>query len=81
LETFALRKHQPRLADAGFTRNEGDMPAPLLYLPPARQDKIQFLVAADERSDPCAVERFKSAFGLSLADHTPGLEGFGEALK
>ena len=57
------------------------MPASLLYLPPARQHEVEFLVAADEWGDPCAMQRFKSAFGPPFADHSPGQDRLGEALE
>ena len=52
-----------------------------LYLPPTGEHEVEFLVAADERSDPCAVKRFKSAFGPSFPDHLPGQNRFGKALE
>jgi hypothetical protein len=57
------------------------VPVPRLYLPPARQYEVEFLVAADEWGDPCAMQRFKSTFGPSFADHPPSQNRFGEALE
>ena len=43
--------------------------------------EVEFFLTTDNWSDPRAVERFKSAFGLPLADHAPGLHWFSETFK
>ena len=57
------------------------MSAPFLYLPPTRQHDVEFLVAADEWGDPCAMKCFKSAFGPPFADHPPSQNRLREALE
>ncbi len=57
------------------------MSTSFLYLPPARKHEVEFLLAADERGDPRAMKRFKSAFGPPFADHPPSQNRCREALE
>ena len=57
------------------------MSTPFLYLPPTRQHEVEFLLAADEWGDPCAMKCFKSALGPPFAGHPPSQNRCREALE
>ena len=81
MQPLTQRKYQPRFANSGFAGNKGDLPASLLSLPPAREHKVEFLTAADERCQPCAVQRLEPAFGVAFPEDAPGPHRLGEALE
>src|SRR5215470_7950814 len=61
----------PRLANARLAGNQDDLPIPLLGLHPAAQQKLDVLVATDERRR-CCTERLEPALHRALPDHPVG---------
>ena len=81
MQPLTQRQYQARFADSGLTGNKGDLPASLLRLPPAREHELEFLTPADERCQPCAVQRLEPAFSVAFPEDAPSPHRFRETLE
>src|SRR5215472_6572977 len=70
-DALRQRRGQSRLADAGLAGDQYDPALAGLGLPPAAQEQVAFLVAADERRRLRA-QRLEAADDAAFADHLPG---------
>src|SRR6516162_6646586 len=80
LDMLRQRRGQPRLANARLTGDQHQPPVTALRLLPAPQQKVELLVAADQRRDP-RTQCLKAADDPALAEHTPGWLWFAKTGK
>src|SRR5258706_14948250 len=78
-ETFQERGQQPRFANARLSRHQHDLSLAALRSLPAPDEKIELLLAADQRhfTGPQGLE---ATLDRALPHNPPGGYGFGEAL-
>ena len=72
---------EPRLADAGFTREEYHLPFTALGLGPAPQEQFKFFFASDQSGYIASMERFEMAFDRAWSQSRESSHRTGDALE
>ena len=80
-DMLAQRVDQPRLADAGLSRQHHRLTVTLLCLSPAPEHQAEFLVAPGERRQPVRADGVEPRLGAAFTGHPPGVDGRIEALE
>ena len=79
-QTFVENCSEPRLAHAGLTRDEHDLTFALPCCSLAIEQKVDFLLAADEASQPRGMSGLEPALRGRYPLNCPGLDRVGKAL-
>src|SRR5437762_8658303 len=79
-EPLRQYRREARLADAGFTGDQDHLAIPRLSARPAAQQKVDLLVAADQRGQRRSTQRLEAALDDTGAQYSPGHHRLGDAL-